>query len=321
MYLDTTNTENLKIVDTEQKITITNEHIQKTHRRFALATIIIPFLGLIVAMGLLWYSNISLVEIGMLVSMYVLTIIGVEVGFHRYFSHHAFQTSKPVRILLAILGSMAAEGPVINWVSHHRRHHQYSDRADDPHTPYYRQGKRLKLLDGLFYAHFNWLLDGSLTNSALYTKDLLRDPLIARINQLYLVWVILGLVLPAVLGGLLTLSFIGILKGFLWGGLVRIFFVHHMTWIVNSVCHVYGKRPFPIDDYSTNNIWLAIPTLGGSWHNNHHAFPNTAVNNLDWWQIDLSGWLIRGLETIGLVWSVKKPTPEMINAKRDKNKL
>jgi stearoyl-CoA desaturase (delta-9 desaturase) len=298
MYSDTTNAEALTITAPKPKITITNEHIQKIHKRFALATILIPFLGLIMTVGLLCYSSIGLVEIGLLTTMYALTIIGIEVGFHRHFSHHAFQTSTPIRVVLAILGSMAAEGPVIFWVSHHRRHHQHSDRLGDPHTPYYRQDQKLNLLDGLFHAHFKWLLDGELTNAGLYTKDLLRDPLISRINQLYLVWVILGLVLPAVLGAVLTLSAIGIFKGFLWGGLVRIFLAHHVTWSINSICHVYGQRPFETDDYSTNNLWLAIPSFGGSWHNNHHAFPNTAVNSLEWWQIDVCGWMIRGLEAI-----------------------
>jgi stearoyl-CoA desaturase (delta-9 desaturase) len=300
----------------KRKITIANVHLQKIQQRFALVTVLIPFLGSIVAIGLLWLSGIQRVEIGLLVSMYALTFVGIEVGFHRHFSHHSFQANTAVRVILAILGSMAAEGPVIHWASNHRRHHQYSDHSEDPHSPHFYKGKKFGLLSGLWHAHVGWLFESEITNSALFAKDLLRDSTIVKVNQLYLVWIILGLTIPALLGGILTWTWIGIFKGFLWGGLVRIFLVHQFTWSTNSIVHVYGSRAFDTDDCSKNNIWLALPTFGGSWHNNYHAFSNTAINQFKWWQFDISGWLIRILEVVGLAWDVKKPTIEMIQAKK-----
>ena len=299
-----------------QKITIKNDYLKQLQQRFALATVLIPFLGSVLAIGLLWRSGIGAVEVGLLVSMYALTVVGIEIGFHRHFSHRAFQASLPVRVILAILGSMAAEGPVIHWVSNHRRHHQYSDQMGDPHSPHLHAEKKLGGLRGLWHAHVGWLFESELTNSMLYAKDLLRGSAITKINQMYLIWVILGLAIPAVLGGVLTWTWMGICQGFLWGGLVRIFLVHQVTWSTNSIVHVYGSRPFDTNDCSMNNIWLALPTFGGSWHNNHHAFSNSAITGLKWWQIDLSGWVIRTLEFAGLVWDVKTPTVEMIEAQR-----
>lgn len=300
----------------KRKITIANVHPQKIQQSFALVTTLIPFLGLIVAIGLLWLSGIKVVEIGLLAGMYVLTVVGIEVGFHRHFSHRSFQASTLVRAILAVLGSMAAEGPLIYWVSNHRHHHQYSDQSGDSHSPHLYKGKKFGLLRGLWYAHVGWLFDGQTSYSPLFFKDLLRDSTIIKVNQLYLIWVILGLTIPAVLGGIITWTWIGIFKGFLWGGLVRIFFVHQVTWSTNSIVHVYGRHSFDTDDCSKNNIWLALPTFGGSWHNNHHAFPNTAINQFKWWQIDIAGWIICALEVFGLAWEVKAPTAKAIKAKR-----
>lgn len=311
------NTTNLlKDSSEKQKIRIANDYLQKLQRYFTLATVLIPFLGSVLAIGLLWRWGIDTVDLGLLVSMYVLTFAGIEIGFHRHFSHRAFQASLFVRVILAILGSMAAQGPVIHWVSNHRRHHQYSDKLGDPHSPQVFEGKKFGLLGRLWHSHIGWLFDSELTNSIFYAKDLLRGSAITKVNQMYLIWVILGLFIPAVLGGVLTWTWIGILKGFLWGGLVRIFLVHQVTWATNSIVHVYGKRPFDTNDYSTNNIWLAVPTFGGSWHNNHHAFSSSAITGLEWWQIDLGGWFIRVLKFAGLVWDIKRPTVETIQAKR-----
>lgn len=281
----------------KQKITIANDYLQKLQRCFAFATVLIPSLGLFLAIGLIWRSGISAVELELLVSMYALTFVGIEVGFHRHFSHRAFQANTVISVILAVLGSMAGEGPLIYWVSNHRRHHQFSDESGDPHSPHVRDGKKVGLLGGLWHAHIGWLFDAELTNSMLYAKDLIRDSAITKVNETYLVWVILGLAIPGVLGGTLTWTWIGILKGFLWGGLVRIFLVHQFTWATNSIVHVYGSCPFNTNDYSKNNIWLALPTFGGSWHNNHHAFSSSAITGLEWWQIDLSGWfkLLRSL--------------------------
>lgn len=300
-----------------KKIKITNKYLQRVQQRFALVTVLIPVVGTLCALGFAWrIGGVSYVEVGLLVFMYVATMLGVEVGLHRYFSHHSFQASLPIRVLLGILGSMAAEGPIIQWASNHRRHHQYSDRLEDPHSPNLHAEGRFGWLRGLWHAHVGWLFNSEITNSAFYGKDLLRDPLMTKINQLYLTWIALGLIIPTVLGGVLTWSWLGLLKGLLWGGFVRIFLVHQSTWSTNSFSHVYGNSPFATGDLSTNNMWLVIPTLGGSWHNNHHAFPNSAVTGLMWWQIDLSAWFIRTLEKFGLVWDVHRPTSDAIASKK-----
>ena len=298
------------------KITIENERLQSLQWRFALATVLIPLIGSIVAVGLLPLWGIGWIEIGLLVSLYSLSAIGITVGFHRYFAHCAFKTSLPVKIILLFLGSMAAQGPVIHWVSHHRRHHQYSDQPEDPHSPYINEGKSLSWWHGLWHSHTGWMLNSKISNSALFAKDLLRDPVIIKMNRLYLVWVALGLVIPTVVGGLLTWTWVGAVQGLLWGGFVRLFLAHHFIWTIGSIAHIYGNRPLKTDDYSTNNPWLVIQNFGESWHNNHHAFPNSAMFGLEWWQIDLGAWVIRTLEKFGLVWDVKTPTRGMINNKK-----
>ncbi|HAA30147.1 MAG TPA: acyl-CoA desaturase [Cyanobacteria bacterium UBA8553] len=298
-----------------QKLTISNDYLQTIYKRLSLLTALIPSLGLIVAIGLIWRFGISPIEVGLLVSMYALTILGVEVGFHRHFAHRAFQTTTAVRVILAILGAMAAQGGVTFWVAHHRRHHQYTDLPGDPHSPHLHGDGIRGRLWGLWHSHMGWTLDGQITNSMLFAKDLLRDPVIAKVNQLQQYWVILGLVIPTVIGGVLSRTWIGALQGLIWGGLVRVFLGHHFIQSINSICHVYGGRLFDTDNYSTNNLWLAIPTWGQSWHNNHHAFPNSAIVGLKWWQIDIGAWVIRALEFVGLVWDVKMPKAETIEAK------
>ncbi|MBE9170247.1 acyl-CoA desaturase [Pleurocapsales cyanobacterium LEGE 06147] len=300
----------------QQNIAIKNNYLQSIYQRLSFLIVLIPFLGFLVALGLLWQSEITSLEIGLLISMFALTAFGLEVGFHRHFSHRAFQTTTAIRIILAILGSMAVGGGVLYWVAHHRRHHQYSDRVGDIHSPHLHGDRIGGRLLGLWHAHVGWILKGEISNSMLFAKDLLRDPVIVKVNRLQPVWVILGLAIPAVLEGILTVTWMGVFRGFLWGGLVRVFLVHQLIWSTNSIGHVYGSRPFDSKDRSTNNIWLAIPTWGMSWHNNHHAFPNSAIAGLEWWQIDPGAWVIRALEIVGLVWDVKVPTAGMKEAKK-----
>jgi stearoyl-CoA desaturase (Delta-9 desaturase) len=300
----------------QSRITIDNDRLQSLQSNFALATITLPFFGVILAIIILYYSGISTTEIVVLASMYFLTFIGVTVGFHRYFAHKTFEANSTIRIILAILGSMAAQGPLSNWVATHRRHHQYSDQPEDPHSPYIREGKELNWCQGLWHSHLGWMMSSKLTNSTLFAKDILKDPVLVKINQMYLLWIALGLIIPAALVGLLTLSWIGVMKGFLWGGLVRIFLVHHSFWYIGSLAHILGRGDFDTCDESRNNIWTAIPTFGEAWHNNHHAFPNSAIFGLYWWQIDIGGGVIRLLEKLGLVWDVKFPTQQMIEAKK-----
>ena len=277
----------------------------------------VPCVGFIIALVLLSWFPISSVEVGLLIGMWFLTQGGFTVGWHRLFSHRAFKTTTPVRIILAILGSMAAQGPLLLAVAEHRRHHEYPDQQGDPHSPHLHGegfGGRLK---GLWHSHAGWLVTtNEHANTIRYVPDLLRDRAISTVSQYYLLWVVLGLSIPTILGGVITNSWIGACQGFLWGGLVRIFLVNNLIGGVNSIVHVYGGRGFNTNDQSRNNIWLALPTLGEAWHNNHHAFPQSAIFGLRWWQIDIGGWLILTLEKIGLAWDVKAPTTAMIEAKK-----
>ena len=300
----------------EPKIRIKNAYLQTTYKRLSLLTILIPVLGTVTAIASLRYFPIGTIEVVLLVVMYAITIFGIEVGFHRYFSHHAFQTSTPVKGILAILGSMAAMGGVVFWVAHHRRHHQCSDLIGDPHSPALHGDSMSDKFQGLWHAHVGWTLTGEISNSTLFAKDVLQDPIVAQINRWQQVWVILGLAIPAVIDGLLTGTWLGVFQGFIWGGLVRIFLGHQLYWTTNSLCHFYGNRPFVVDDDSSNNFWLAIPSWGQSWHNNHHAFPNSATMGLEKWQLDPGIWVLRVLESMGLVWQLKVPTAKQIKAKK-----
>jgi stearoyl-CoA desaturase (Delta-9 desaturase) len=298
------------------QVRVTSDYLRKIYRRLSLATIAIPLMGTVLAISLLWYDPIQPVQIVLLIVMYALTILGIEVGYHRHFSHRAFQATTTVRVALAIIGSMAAQGGVLFWVAHHRCHHQYTDRPNDPHSPHLHGngiGGRVK---GFWHAHGGWVLEGEIPNTVLFAKELLRDRAISKVNQLQHIWVLLGLAIPAVLGGIFTQSWLGVLQGFLWGGLVRIFIGQQVMNCTNSICHIYGGHPYDSGDRSTNNIWLAILSMGQSWHNNHHAFPSSAIAGLHWWQIDPGTWLVRVLEALGLVWNVKAPTVNLMEAKK-----
>ncbi|HZE73380.1 MAG TPA: acyl-CoA desaturase [Pyrinomonadaceae bacterium] len=296
-----------------------NARATRLARRVALATVILPFLGFLVSVALLWQRAFGIVDLGLLVVFYVLTTMGIGIGFHRLFAHRGFQTGPRTKVILAILGSMAAEGPVLFWAAIHRRHHSYSDRTGDPHSPHLHGEGVWNTLRGFWHAHSGWMFRPELTGWAYYVPDLLRDRLLFQINRLYFLWMTLGLLLPAVLGGLLTLSWRGALLGFLWGGLVRVFLVHHTTWSINSICHMYGNRPFQTRDFSANNFWMALLSFGEGWHNNHHAFPSSVRHGLQWWQIDMSGYVIQTMKAAGLAWNVKLPSPRMVAEAKKKN--
>lgn len=298
------------------KATISNAHLQSLYQRLALVTALIPFLGTLVAVGLAWHSGISTLEVALLIGMYAVTILGIEVGFHRHFSHNAFQTSAIIRAILLVFGSMAAQGGVIYWVAHHRRHHQYTDLPGDPHSPHLHGSSKLGRLRGLWHAHVGWVLQGEISNSVVFAKNLIRDPLVTRLNQFQQVWVLSGLLIPTLIAAGVTGTWMGAFKGFLWGGLVRVYLGQQVISATNSICHAFGGQPFVTQDQSRNNFWLAIPSWGQSWHNNHHAFQNSAIAGFYWWQVDPGTWLIRVLEFVGLAWNVKAPSEEMRKAKR-----
>ena len=265
-----------------------------------------------------WGGALRWSDLVVLAITYLLTGLGITVGFHRLYTHRSFKAGAPLRALLGILGSAAVEGPLIEWVSNHRKHHRYSDQPGDPHSPHVEHGTGWRgALAGLYHAHLGWILGGqALADEQHYGKDLLADPLVRFIDRAFLLWVALGLAFPFAFGFALTGSLAGALTALLWGGAVRLFLLHHSTFSINSLCHFFGRRRFETGDESRNLAWLAIPTLGEAWHNNHHAFPTSARHGLRWWQIDPSGWLILALQRLGLVWDVVLVSPERQLAKR-----
>lgn len=280
-----------------------------------LAAVVVPFIGLIVAIVALWGWGFSGLHLGLLLAMYLLTAVGVTVGFHRLFTHRAFETYRPVQWALAVFGSMAAEGSLLRWVAQHRRHHQHSDQPDDPHSPHLHGDGFLGMVKGLWHAHVGWIFSPLPRDLPRYAGDLTRDRALRWLSAMFPLWVLIGLLIPAAIGGLATMSWGGALLGLIWGGLVRIFLVHHVTWSINSVCHLWGSRPFRGEDQSRNNFIFGLLALGEGWHNNHHAFPTSARHGLRWWQIDASYYLIRAMSWMGLAWKLKVPTEEAIQAK------
>src|SRR3954454_12870102 len=247
---------------------------------------------------------------------YVLTGLGVTVGLHRHFTHRSFQTKRPIR-LLAVLGSAAIEGPVISWVADHRKHHAYSDKPGDPHSPHVDHGHGLRgALRGLFHAHVGWLfLHTERGLKTRYAPDLIADPIVNFISRTFVVWVLAGLAVPFLLGWLIGGTVAEGLTGLLWGGAVRMLVLHHATYSINSLCHFFGKREFNTTDESRNLAWLSVFTFGEAWHNSHHAFPTSARHGLKRWQFDPSAWVIWALEKTGLAWDVVRVSPERQAAK------
>jgi stearoyl-CoA desaturase (delta-9 desaturase) len=264
-----------------------------------------------------WGGALHWPDLVVLAITYTLTGLGITVGFHRLLTHRSFKTTSGMRAALAVLGSAAIEGPVIEWVANHRKHHQFSDLPGDPHSPHVDHGRGWRgALGGLFHAHVGWILGGEdLASEERYASDLLADPVVRLIDRTFVLWVLAGLAFPFALGYMLSGSVIGGLTGLLWGGGVRIFFLHHATFSINSLCHTFGRKRFPTGDESRNLLWLAVPTLGEAWHNNHHAFPTSARHGLRWWQLDPSAWFIAVLERTGLAWDVIRITPERQLAK------
>lgn len=265
-----------------------------------------------------WGGALRWPDLVALVVTYLLTGLGITVGFHRLFTHRSFKTSRPLRALMAVLGSAAVEGPVIEWVANHRKHHQFSDQPGDPHSPHLDHGSGWRgALAGLYHAHVGWIFRGdALADRERYAKDLLADPVVEFVDRTFLLWVLAGLAFPFGLGLVLTGTVVGGLTALLWGGAVRMFCLHHATFSINSLCHFFGRRGFDTDDRSRNVYWLALPTLGEAWHNNHHAFPTSAQHGLRWWQLDPSAWFIAILQRLGLVWDVIRISPERQRARR-----
>lgn len=282
-----------------------------------LVTILLPFVGLAGGIILIWPFGFGWVSLVLLLVMYILTGFGVTIGYHRLFTHRSFETGPMVTAVLAVLGSMAVEGPVLNWVATHRKHHQHSDHDDDPHSPHTHGAGLWNFCKGLVHAHLGWMLSSRNTpDIPRYSPDLASNRLIRFISRTFPLWVLAGLLIPAAIGGLLTMSWSGVLLGFVWGGLVRILLLHHVTWSINSVCHIWGTRPFESHDESRNNAILGVLAFGEGWHNNHHAFPTSARHGLRWWEFDSSYLVIRGMEQLGLARRVRVPAKDRVDQKR-----
>ena len=256
-------------------------------RTFNLIGVVVPFLALIVGIYLLWNTLVDTSDLVVLAVMYVICGLGVTVGFHRMLTHRAFSTHKWMQYLLAILGSMAVQGPVISWVADHRKHHAHTDEEGDPHSPHGHGDGFKGAVKGLWYAHMGWLFDRQgQAKFGKYAKDLVEDRGFRLINRLFPLWLALGIALPAALGYAIEGTLAAAATGALWGGLVRVFLLHHVTWSINSVCHFFGSRRFDVEDHSTNVFWLAPLSFGESWHHNHHAFPRSATHGLKWYEVD-----------------------------------
>jgi stearoyl-CoA desaturase (delta-9 desaturase) len=281
------------------------------HRWLNLAGVLLPFIGFVLAVVLLWNTLVDWADLAVMLIMYVISITGVTLGFHRLLTHRSFQTYKPVEYTLAILGSLAVQGPVISWVADHRKHHAHTDQEGDPHSPHGHGSGLRGAVAGLWYAHMGWLFHVSGTSDhARYARELHEDRGMRAIHRTFGLWVTVGILMPAALGYALDATLEGALIAALWGGPVRIFALHHVTWSINSVCHFFGTRRFAVDDHSTNVFWLSLLSFGESWHHNHHAFPRSARHGLRWWEVDPTGWLIRGMRRVKLAWNVVEISPE-----------
>ncbi|PBC78118.1 stearoyl-CoA desaturase (delta-9 desaturase) [Streptomyces sp. TLI_235] len=276
----------------------------------------IPFLALLAAVPVAWGWGLGWTDMAIATVMYFLTCHGITIGFHRYFTHGAFKANRPLRLALAVAGSLAVEGPLVRWVADHRKHHRFSDKDGDPHSPW-RYGESVPaLMKGLYWAHLGWLFDEEQTPQHKYAPDLVADPAIRRISRLFWLWTALSMLIPPLVGGLVSMSWQGALSAFFWGSLVRIALLHHVTWSINSICHAVGERPFKSRDRSGNVWWLAVLSCGESWHNLHHADPTSARHGVLRGQVDSSARLIRWFEQAGWASDVRWPGAERINARR-----
>ncbi|MFI6736623.1 acyl-CoA desaturase [Nonomuraea sp. NPDC050451] len=276
----------------------------------------LPLIAIATAVPFAWGWGLGWTDIAISFVFYVVSGLGVTVGLHRYFTHGSFKAKRPLKIALGIAGSLSLEMSVLDWVATHRKHHKFSDKEGDPHSPW-RFGPGFKsLTKGLLYAHMGWLFESERTNREKYAPDLVKDPDVMKLHKWFGPIALTSIVLPGVLGGLITWSWQGALTALFWGSLIRIGLLHHVTWSINSICHVFGEEEFQVRDKSRNVWWLAIPSFGESWHNLHHSDPTCARHGALKGQIDLSAGLIRIFEKLGWVYDVRWPTPERLAAKR-----
>jgi stearoyl-CoA desaturase (delta-9 desaturase) len=279
-----------------------------TEQALVVAFMILPLLALAAAVPLAWGWGLSWLDIGLAGAFYVVSGLGVTVGFHRYFTHGSFKAKRPLRIALAVAGSIAFQGGVIGWVADHRRHHAFSDKDGDPHSPWLFGSGPAAVVRGFWHSHMGWLLGRDRTNARRFAPDLLADRDVVAVDRLFLVLAVASLGLPALIGGLATWSWWGALTALFWAGLVRVAVLHHVTWSINSICHMVGNRPFAARDRSANVWWLAVLSFGESWHNLHHADPSCARHGVKRGQVDISARVVWVFEKLGWAHSVRWPT-------------
>jgi stearoyl-CoA desaturase (delta-9 desaturase) len=283
---------------------------RKTAAEQALVVVfmVVPLLALAAAVPLAWGWGLSWLDVGLAVAFYFLTGLGVTVGFHRYFTHGSFKAKRPLRVALAVIGSTAFQGGVIGWVADHRRHHAFSDKEGDPHSPWLFGTGPAAMIRGFWHSHMGWILGRDRTNARRFAPDLLADRDIVAVDRLFLPLTLASLLLPALIGGLVSVSWWGALTALFWAGLVRVAVLHHVTWSINSICHMFGDRPFAARDRSANVWWLAVLSFGESWHNLHHADPTCARHGVKRGQVDISARIIWIFERLGWAHSVRWPT-------------
>jgi stearoyl-CoA desaturase (delta-9 desaturase) len=296
---------------------IRSRHFHKFQRQHFIIFDVLPFVGTLVALSLLFYRSIGAIDVALFFTMWLVTGLGLTVGYHRLFTHRAFSTGTAVSCLLIVMGSMAGRGPMLSWVAMHRRHHELSDHEGDLHSPNLHGTTVLGRLRGFLHAHLTWMIEHDYPNVAHYVPDLMAERILVAVNRYYYAWVLLGLLIPAAIGGLATESLWGAVSGLLWGGVVRMFVVEQTMSAINSVMHTFGARPYLTrDDHSRNLGVMAWLAWGEGWHNNHHAFPYSAAFGLRWFEFDVGYLFIRLLEATGLAWNVKVPSREKIAGRR-----
>jgi stearoyl-CoA desaturase (delta-9 desaturase) len=285
----------------------------RTHKIINLIGVALPFAALVAAIALLWNRAIGPLELSLMIGFYVITCLGVTLGYHRMFTHRAFEASRTFRTVIAILGSMAVEGSVITWVADHRKHHAFTDKEGDPHSPHLSGPGVWGALRGLWHAHIGWLFETvGTSDKERFAPDLVKDRALQIVDKLFFLWITLTFAIPFALGWIIGGGLGAALTALLWGGLVRVFLLHHVTWSINSICHFFGRKRFDVEDESRNVFWLAPLSMGEAWHHNHHAFPTSAFHGLRWWEklADPTGLVIALLEKLGLVWNVVRVSPE-----------
>ncbi|MFT7629958.1 MAG: stearoyl-CoA desaturase (delta-9 desaturase) [Mariniblastus sp.] len=298
-----------------------------TRRLVILGTVVLPLLGMITAIVLAWqFGMMNGLNLTMLIGGWYLTGMGITIGYHRMLTHRSFETTGPIRWFWTAMGALALEGSPIDWCMVHRKHHRFSDHHGDPHSPHLHGGGFWNMLKGFWHSHTGWMFNTNWSKAEReqYVPDLMEDKILMSIDNHYIKWVIATLLIPTVIGGVaalfgptVTVSSValGAGLGFIWGGLARVCLSHHMTWSINSICHIFGSRDFKSSDDSRNNLFFGVLSHGEGWHNNHHAFPTSARHGLKWWQFDLSWIVIRGLQKCGLAWNVKLPTDRQMETR------